>query len=70
MFNPMAVAGSLALGLGALVFLLVGGELRAEKRQAAVGRASVRTIAVSAQDERATRKKQIAQGVREREKAN
>ena len=70
MFNPMAVAGSLALGLGALVFLLVGGESRAEKRQAAVGRASVRTIAVSAQDERATRKKQIAQGVREREKAN
>jgi tight adherence protein B len=70
MFNPMVVAGSLALGLGGLAFLLVGGESRAQRRRAAVGRASTRTIAVAAQDQRATRKKQIADGLRDLEKAN
>jgi len=70
MINPMVIACSLALGLGGLAFLLVGGESRAKKRRAAVGRVSAGTIAVSAQEERATRKKQIAQGVRDLERAN
>lgn len=70
MINPMAVAGALALGLGALVFLVAGGESRAKKRLATVGRASVRTVGVSADNERATRKKQIAEGLRDLEKAN
>jgi Flp pilus assembly protein TadB len=70
MFNPIMVAGSLAVGLGGLVFLFVGGESRAQKRRTAVGRAPTRAIAVSAQDQRATRKKQIAEGLRDLEKAN
>ena len=70
MFNPWAVAGILALGLGGLVFLVVDGDSRAKKRRASVGRASVKTAAASAQDERATRKKQIAEGLRDLEKAN
>jgi len=70
MTNPLAVAGIVALGLGALVFLVAGGESRAKKRRMSVGRASARTAAASAQDERATRKKQIAQGLRDLEKAN
>jgi len=70
MINPMAVAGCLALGLGALAFLLVGGESRAKKRRASVGRAAARTVAVSAQDERATRKRQIAEGLRDLERSN
>jgi tight adherence protein B len=65
MFNPIVVAGSLALGVAGLAFLLVGGESRA-----AVGRAPARAMAVSAQDQRATRKKQIAEGLRDLEKAN
>jgi tight adherence protein B len=70
MLNPMVIAGSLAVGLGGLAFLFVGGESRAQKRRAAVGRAPTRAIAVSAQDQRATRKKQIAEGLRDLEKAN
>jgi tight adherence protein B len=70
MINPMVLAASAALGLGAAAFLLVGGESRAQKRRATVARASRGTIAVSAQDERTARKKQIAQGLRDLEKAN
>jgi len=70
MINPMVLAGSLALGLGAAAFLLAGGDSRAKKRLATVARASRATTAVSAQDERTARKKQIAQGLRELEKAN
>ena len=70
MLNPMVIAGSLAVGLGGLAFLFVGGESRAQKRRATIGRAPTRAIAVSAQDQRATRKKQIAEGLRDLEKAN
>jgi tight adherence protein B len=70
MINTMAVAGCLALGVGGLAFLLVGGESRANKRRAAVGQAAARTIAVSVHDQRATRKKQIAEGLRDLERAN
>lgn len=70
MINPVALAGSLALGLGAAAFLLAGGESRAKKRLATVARASRGTAAVSAQDERAARRKQVAQGLRDLEKAN
>jgi tight adherence protein B len=70
MINTMAFAGCLALGVGGLAFLLVGGESRANKRRAAVGQAAARTIAVSVHDQRATRKKQIAEGLRDLERAN
>ena len=69
MINPMALAGLLAVGLGAGAFLLVGGDSRAQKRRASVARASTTTNAVSAQDERTARKKQIAEGLRDLEKA-
>jgi len=70
MINPMVLAGFLAVGLGAAALLLAGGDSRAKKRVATVARASRGTIAVSAQDERAARKKQIAKGLRDLEKAN
>ena len=69
MINPMAIAGFLAVGLGGAAFLLVGGDSRAQKRRASVARASTRAAAVSAQDERTARKKQIAEGLRDLEKA-
>ena len=70
MINPMVIAGSLAFGLGAAAFLLSGGDSRAQKRRAAVTRASGRSTALSAQDERTARRKQIAEGLRDLEKAN
>ena len=70
MVNPIVFAGCLAVGLGGSAFLLVGGESRAKKRRAALGRAARETIGASGQAERALRKKQIADGLRELEKAN
>jgi tight adherence protein B len=70
MINPMVLAGSLAAGLGVAAFLLAGGESRAKKRLATVARASRGKTAVSAQEERTARKKQIAQGLRDLERAN
>ena len=71
MINPMVVAGGLAVGLGGLVFLFVEGESRAKKRRAAIGRVASRAAAASAvQIDRSARKKQIAEGLRELEKAN
>ena len=69
MVNPIVVAGCVAVGLGGLALLVVGGESRAEKRRAAIGRAAPKAMA-SAQAERASRKKQIADGLRELEKAH
>jgi len=70
MVNTIIVAGCLAVGLGGVAFLFVGVESRAEKRQAAVGRAASKAIAASGQPDRLMRKKQIAEGLRELEKAN
>ncbi len=70
MINPIVLAGSLAIALGAAVFLLAGGDSRVRKRRAAVARVSTRTNASSLPDERAARKKQIAEGLRDLEKAN
>ncbi len=70
MVNPLVVAGCVAIGLGGLTFLVVGGKSRAEKRLAAVARAAPTAIGGSAQADRASRKKQIAEGLRELEKAN
>ncbi len=71
MVNPLVVAGCVAIALGGLAFLVVGGQSRAEQRLAAVARtAPTATGGGSAQADRASRKKQIAEGLRELEKAN
>jgi len=70
MINPMVVAGGLAVGLGGLVFLFVESESRAKKRRAAVGRVAPKAAVSAAQIDRAVRKKQIAEGLRELEKTN
>ena len=70
MINPIAIAGSVALVLGGAFFLLAGGESRAQKRLAAIARVSTKTSASPSQDERAARKKQIVEGLRDLEKAN
>ena len=70
MLNPLVVAGCVAVGLGALAFLAIGGESRAAKRKAAVAKAAPKAIGGSGQVDRSLRKKQIAEGLRELEKAN
>ncbi|HEY1452015.1 MAG TPA: type II secretion system F family protein [Roseiarcus sp.] len=68
MVNPIAVAGCLAIGIGGLAFVLVGGDSRADKRRAAVARSETKTLSASADVERAARKKQIADGLRDIER--
>ena len=69
MLNPILVAGSLAAVLGGAVFLLVGGDSRAQKRQAAIIRSDRRPTAATAdQAEKLARRKQIAEGLRQLEK--
>jgi tight adherence protein B len=70
MVNPIIVAGCLAVGLGGVALLFVGGESRAEKRRAAVDRGSPKAMAATSQLDRVMRKKQIAEGLRELEKAS
>jgi tight adherence protein B len=67
MVNPIAVAGLLAVGLGALAFAFVGGDSRADKRRAAVARSDAKALTASANVDRMARKKQIADGVRDLE---
>jgi len=69
MFNSLMLAGALAIGLGAVAFLIFGGDSRARKRRAAVARNAGGKVAASGQDDRAARKKQIAEGLRDLEKA-
>ena len=66
MVNSIAIAGCLAIGFGGLAFALVGGDSRADKRRAAVARTDAKA-SVAASVDRATRKKQIAAGVRDSE---
>jgi Flp pilus assembly protein TadB len=68
MVNPIIVAGCLAIGWGGLAFALVGGDSRADKRRAAVARTDAKAWGASAPIDRAARKKQIADGLREVEK--
>ena len=67
MINPIAVAGFLAIGLGGLAFAFVGGDLRADKRRAAVVRTDGKAPGAAASVDRTARKKQIADGVRDNE---
>ena len=64
MINPIAIAAGLALGFGGLAFAFVGGNSRADKRRAAVARTDAKA-SVAASVDRAARKKQIADGVRD-----
>jgi tight adherence protein B len=65
MVNPVAVAGLLAIGLGGLAFAFLGGDTRADKRRAAVAKSDPKTTAATASVDRAARKKQIAEGLRD-----
>jgi len=68
MVNPIAVAGCLAIGFGGLAFAFVGGDSRADKRRAAVTKSDPKAQSASASADRAARKKQIAEGLRDIER--
>jgi tight adherence protein B len=68
MNNPMLIAGCLAAGTAAAAFAVLAGESRAQKRRAAVGRATTSARSDAVQADRAQRKKQIADGLRDIEK--
>jgi len=68
MVNPIAVAGCLAIGFGGLAFAFVGGDSRADKRRAAVAKSDAKALSASAGVDRAARKKQIADGLRDIER--
>jgi tight adherence protein B len=68
MINPIAVAGCLAIGFGGLAFAFVGGDSRADKRRAAVAKSDAKALSASANLDRAARKKQIADGLRDIER--
>jgi tight adherence protein B len=68
MVNPIAVAGCLAIGFGGLAFAFVGGDSRADKRRAAVTKSDAKSLSASANVDRAARKKQIADGLRDIER--
>jgi tight adherence protein B len=68
MVNPIAVAGCLAIGLGGLAFAFVGGDSRADKRLAAVAKSDAKALGASANTDRAARKKQITDGLRDIER--
>ena len=70
MINPIVLAGGVAAAVGAFALLLVRGETRADKRRAAVRRPAGRTITMAAQADKALRRKQIADGLRDLEKAS
>jgi tight adherence protein B len=71
MMNPILVAGGVAAAVGVFALILVGGESRADKRRAAVGRTGRgRTVAAAGLADKAQRRKQIADGLRDLEKAS
>ncbi len=70
MINPMLLAGGVAAAVGGLALLLLGGDSRAEKRRTAVRRPAGKAIAASGQADKALRRKQIADGLRDLEKPN
>ena len=70
MISPILVAGGAASAVGVAALLLFGGDSRADKRRAAVQRPAGKTAATSVQADKAQRRKQIADGLRDLEKAN
>jgi tight adherence protein B len=68
MVNPIVVAGCLAIGFGGLAFAFVGGDSRADKRRAADAKSDAKAMSASANVDRAARKKQIAEGLRDIER--
>src|SRR5476651_769508 len=64
MLNPIAIAAGLAIGFGGLAFAFIGGDSRADKRRAIIARTDAKA-SVAAGADRAARKKQIAEGVRD-----
>ena len=66
MVNPIAVAGCLAIGFGGLAYAFVGGD---EPQASRLSPEAVRkALNVSANVDRAARKKQIADGLRDIER--
>jgi tight adherence protein B len=70
MMNPIVISLCAAAALGGAALLLVGGDSRAEKRRTAVAKPTARTAGISAQAEKAARRKQIADGLKDLEKAH
>jgi tight adherence protein B len=68
MLNPIVMAGCLAVGAASVAFAFLGGESRAQKRRAALGRNGPKAIGAPDQADRVARKKQIADGLRDMEK--
>jgi tight adherence protein B len=70
MIHPAFLAGGLAAAVAGLALLLVRGDTRADKRRAAVRRPAARAVAMSAQADKALRRKQIADDLRDLEKTS
>src|ERR1700739_3828242 len=66
--NTMLAAGCALLAFAGLAFAFVGGDSRAEKRRAAVKKTEVKSTAGAGAVDRAAKKKQIAENVRDLEK--
>ncbi len=70
MISPILLAGGAASAVGVLALLIFGGDSRADKRRAAVQRPAGKAIAATVQVDKAQRRKQIADGLRDLEKTN
>ncbi len=66
--NTMLAAGCAILAFAGLAFAFVGGDSRAEKRRAAVKKTEPKTNAAAGAVDRAAKKKQIAENIRDLEK--
>lgn len=69
MIHPLLLAAGAAAALVGGALFVLGGDSRAEKRRAAVGRPMPTTLAASREAEKTLRRKQIAEGLRELEKS-
>ncbi len=70
MISPILLAGGAASAVGVLALLIFGGDSRADKRRAAVQRPAGKAVAATVQVDKAQRRKQIADGLRDLEKTN
>ena len=66
--NPMLLAGMVAIGLGGVAFVFLGGDSLAKRRQTALQSASVKNRYSNA--DKNARKKQIADSLKDLEKKN
>src|ERR1700722_20095696 len=64
--NAILLAGSIAVAIGGLAFVFLGGEARADQRRMAIGKVDVKERATTV--DRAVKKKQIAESLLELEK--